>query len=114
MTVTVDDLAEFLSFAVTPADQADALQRVLDSAWAIIAPHLIETAGSPLPAPQQQALDLAQLKAAGELWRWQHTAGGGQYQYADGVDVPMPVYRDAYFGVQPLLAHAGLVARGFA
>jgi hypothetical protein len=34
--------------------------------------------------------------------------------YADGQDYPQPVYRDVYYSVQPLLMHAGLVARGMA
>jgi hypothetical protein len=111
--VTVDDLAVFLGWSAPPADQTEALQRVLDAAAAAITPHLIDTV-NPLPAGQQQALDTAQLKAAGELWRWQQSTGGGQYVYADGQDYPNPVYRDVYHGVQPLLMHAGLVARGMA
>jgi hypothetical protein len=68
---------------------------------------------NPLPAPQQQALDTAQLRVAAELWRWQQ-ANAGSTMYADGQDYPQPVYRDVYYSVQPVLMHAGLVARGMA
>jgi hypothetical protein len=105
MTVTVDNLAKRLGFAVTPAD-TEKLEEALGTARAVIWPGLIVDALSP---DQQYALDFATIKVAMEAYRYQD-ATGGVYQFADGNDIPTSRYlaRDQLKSVLPALIEAGL------
>ena len=110
MAVTADDLWTHLSGGTpttAPPERVGDLERVLGTAVAAITPHLTGDAGTWNP-DQLAALDTATLRAASELWRWQQSSTG-EYGYADGFDVPVGGYRDVFYTVQPLLAHAGLV-----
>lgn len=105
MAVTVDDLAQHLGFAVTPADP-ETLERALGAARAIIAPHLDPTV---VATPDQtHTLDLATLICAGSLWRAKD-AHGGSYVFAEGTDHVGVLPRDAFATVRPMLAEADLI-----
>ena len=111
MSVTLDDLWGHLSgggATPPPPELADALQRCLDTATAVIAPHLQADVGVWTPE-QTQALDLATLRAAQELWTWKDSGGAGEAAWMDGSEALRPVYRDVFHTVQPTLAHAGLI-----
>jgi len=106
MSVTVEDLAGYLNL---PAGHEDDLSRVLGTALTMIDRHVTGDVGVWTPG-QVSAYDTATLRAAAELWRWQHSGPAGDVGYPDGSDFPSPVYRDVFYTVQPLLAHAGIVA----
>jgi hypothetical protein len=104
VAVTVDDVAEHLGFAVPPPDP-DAVQRVLDSAHAVIDPHLIvEPVGV-----QLQVYDTCVLRVCSELWAWRSTPQG-VVTFADGSTSVQPVLRDAWWPVEPVMIHAGLAS----
>ena len=107
-TITADELWAHLSggtITTAPPDKVPALETAKATAAAMIAAHLIVTEPS---AGQVEANRTAQLRAAAELWRWQQTTTG-EYGFADGSDLPVPVFRDVFHTVSPVLAHAGLI-----
>lgn len=101
MSVDVADLARHLGYPATPADPTH-LQRVLDTASALIAPYLVD------PLADTATLDLATLTVAGDLWR-RKDAPGGQYGFADGADYPTTLPRDPLVSVWAWLVESGLV-----
>jgi hypothetical protein len=106
MTVTVDDLAQHLGFATTPAD-TDVLDRVLSTAEAMLLPYLLPGLE---PSPDQAAaLDLATLTVAQDLWR-RKDSSGGSFLWGDGSDSGGVLPRDQIHSVWPILCAAGLVA----
>ena len=109
MTVTVDDLARHLGFAVVPAD-TEMLERALGAARGIITPHLVT---SVTHTPDQTAvLDLATLTAAGTFWRAKDA--NGTYVFAEGTDQVAILPRNVLSTVWPMLIEAELVGVGFA
>ena len=99
-------IVKFSRATIAPPDRLEALETAANTAAAVIAPHLIVDAPS---SAQQDVLRTAQLRAGAEIWRWQQSTTG-EYGFADGSDLPLPVFRDVFHTVQPVLMHAGLVA----
>lgn len=101
--VTVEDLAKHLGFSEVPVD-SESMTRALDSAIAIIDPHIVGTGFADHPT-----YELSVLTIAGDLWR-RKDAPGGVFGFADGTDysfLSMP--RDPLPSVWSWLASSGLV-----
>ena len=101
-----EDLADYINVPYL-GNEMD-VDRVLATARTMIDRHLIVPAEE-MTADQTQAHTTATLRAAAELWNWQHSGPAGEIGWPDGSDFPSPVYRDVFYTVQPTLAHAGLV-----
>ena len=104
MAVDIEDLGKHLGFATLPAD-TEAMQRCLDAAATVMAPHLIVEDFVDNPA-----YELSLLTMAADFWR-QKDAPRGIYGFADGSDYysvnALP--RNLLPAVWPWLANAGLV-----
>ena len=105
--VDAADLAKHLGFVVTPTD-TEALTRALNTARAMIRPHLRADLPSPLHEDQQSVLDLALLTVGGDIWR-RKDAPGGVYMFPDLADVPSVLPRDPLVTVWAWLVEAELV-----
>lgn len=104
MAVDITDLAKHLGFANPPSDD-EAMQRCLDAAEIVIAPHLVVEDYIDNPA-----YEMSLLTMAADFWR-QKDAPRGIYGFADGSDYysvnALP--RNLLPAVWPWLANAGLV-----
>lgn len=102
--VTIEDLAKHLGFVAPPADQ-EPMQRCLDSAKALINPHIVTPDYQDHPT-----YELALLTVAADFWRLKD-APRGSYVFGDGTEMPlMNNPRNTLPAVWPWLANAGLVS----
>ena len=103
MAVTIDDLSEFLGFMKVPSNP-EFMQRCLDSAFAMLNPHMVT------PDYQNHPVyESAILTIAADLWRIKDSPRGS-YVFGDGTEMPLiNAPRNTLPAVWPWLANAGLV-----